>query len=95
VGNPDPAAAQAAFTAGAGTLLPGLRYAPPAEGLLALEPVWPALDGLAERDKAALVASLVTVISHDGVVTAEEWELLRTVCALLHCPLPPLTAAHG
>ncbi len=95
VGHHDPAQAQAAFAAGAHQLLPGtpLAYAPPAQGVVALESVWPALDGLEEREKARLVESLVTVISHDGVLTVEEAELLRTVCAVLHCPLPPLTSS--
>jgi hypothetical protein len=42
-----------------------------------------------------LVAATVDVISHDGQMTVAETELLRTVCALLHCPLPPLAATIG
>jgi hypothetical protein len=34
----------------------------------------------------------VTAVSDDGVLTAEEAELLRAACAILHCPLPPLVA---
>ena len=34
--------------------------------------------------------ALVRVISADGLVTLAEAELLRAVCAALHCPLPPL-----
>jgi hypothetical protein len=37
---------------------------------------------------------MVTVIGHDGVMTVSEIELLRTVCAVLHCPLPPLAHAR-
>ena len=29
-------------------------------------------------------------VSHDQQLTVEEAELLRTVCAVLKCPLPPL-----
>lgn len=29
-------------------------------------------------------------ISVDGVVNVAEADLLHTVCAVLHCPLPPL-----
>jgi hypothetical protein len=65
-------------------------YAPPEGGVLALEPAWPALDGLRPGDKERLVAATVAVISHDGLMTVPETELLRTVCGLLHCPLPPL-----
>jgi hypothetical protein len=48
------------------------------------------LDG---PEKAFLVTGMVTVIGHDGVSTVSEIELLRTVCAVLHCPLPPLAQA--
>ena len=34
---------------------------------------------------------MVAVISHDGQMTVTELELLRTICAILHCPLPPLS----
>ena len=40
--------------------------------------------------KELLLEGLVVAISHDGQVTVEEAELLRTVCASLHCPLPPV-----
>ena len=59
----------------------------------ALEHVWPVLDGLDGPEKQFLVAGVVTVTGHDGVMTVTEVELLRTVCALLHCPLPPLADA--
>ena len=55
-----------------------------------LEGLWPGLDGLDGPEKQFLVAGMVTVIGDDGVMTVPEIELLRTVCALLHCPLPPL-----
>ena len=29
-------------------------------------------------------------IAHDGRMTVSESELLRAICAVLHCPLPPL-----
>ena len=34
-----------------------------------------------------LVEALVATTSHDGVLTVDEAELLRTVCAVLQCPL--------
>ena len=92
-GNPTaPAEAQRAFESGAAALFPQQRisYAPPPEGVAALEPVWPALDGLNPVDKELLLQALVAVISHDGQMTVAELELLRTICALLHCPLPQL-----
>jgi tellurite resistance protein len=33
---------------------------------------------------------LTRAISADGMVSVAEAELLRTICAALHCPLPPL-----
>ncbi|WFE43839.1 M48 family metallopeptidase [Verrucosispora sp. WMMD1129] len=92
VGHPDRPEAERAFQAGVGTLLPGtnLPYAPPENGVLALETAWPVLDGLRPADKERLVAATVAVISHDGTMTVPEIELLRTVCGLLHCPLPPM-----
>jgi hypothetical protein len=66
-------------------------YLPPPQGVVGLEPVWPVLDGLGDADKQRLVEATVTVISHDGVMTVEEVEMLRTVCGVLHVPLPPFT----
>ena len=34
------------------------------------------------------MAGVVAVISDDGVTTVTELELLRTICAILHSPLP-------
>ncbi|MEU5550572.1 M48 family metallopeptidase [Micromonospora sp. NPDC047793] len=92
VGHGDRAAAEQAFQAGVATLLPGtsLPYAPPENGVHALETAWPVLDGLRPGDKERLVAAVVAVISHDGMMTVPEIELLRTICGLLHCPLPPM-----
>ncbi|MQA23964.1 MAG: M48 family metalloprotease [Micromonosporaceae bacterium] len=93
VGDRDPRAAEAAYRAGLAAVLPGeaIPYAPPGQGITALDSVWPALDGLDGAEKALLVQSLVIVIGHDGVMTVQEVELLRTVCGVLHCPLPPMT----
>jgi hypothetical protein len=48
------------------------------------------LDRLPPADKARLVEALGVVVVHDGQVMREEAELLRAICAVLHCPLPPL-----
>lgn len=40
--------------------------------------------------KKVLIEGLERTVSHDGRLTVPEAELLRTVCAALHCPLPPL-----
>lgn len=91
-GNADPDAAARAFGAGIARTLPGrqIPYAPPARGVLELEPLWATLDGLRPDDKSLLIRGVVDVINQDGTMTVAEMELLRTVCALLHCPLPPL-----
>ncbi len=88
----DATAAERAFHVGTARLFGGhpLPYAPPQHGIQTLEYVWGPLDGLNPADKQLLVSAMVDVISHDGRITVEEAELLRTVCSLLHCPLPPL-----
>jgi len=92
VGHPAPGAAAAAFQAGTARVLPGTQwpFQPPPSAWQALDAVWPVLDGLDGAAKATVVEALATVVWHDGVVGAAESELLRMVCALLHCPLPPL-----
>jgi len=40
--------------------------------------------------KELLLEGIVAAISNDGQVSVAEAELLRTVCAALHCPLPPM-----
>jgi hypothetical protein len=89
-GNEDPAAAEHAFRAGLARVLPGAQipYRPPAEGVTALEAAWPVLSGLHPADTEQLVAGVVAVITDDGLTTVTEIELLRTICGLLHCPLP-------
>ncbi len=48
------------------------------------------LDRLAPLAKEQLVEALVKTIAHDQRLTLGEAEMLRAVCATLHCPLPPL-----
>jgi Zn-dependent protease with chaperone function len=93
-GNSRPDAAQRAFGAAVGRLLPGtsVPYQPPADPWRALDAGWEPLNGLDPRNKQMLIESLVAAVSDDGVLTAPEAELLRTTCALLRCPLPPLVA---
>ena len=37
-----------------------------------------------------MVEAVTAAISHDGRISVNEAELLRTVCGVLHCPLPPM-----
>ena len=92
-GHPDePLQAQRAYLAGLQRVLPRdhLPYTPPAEGVQALDAVWAPLDALVPAAKQVLVEALVDAVSHDRRISVAEAELLRTVCALLHCPLPPM-----
>ncbi|MBN8712960.1 MAG: M48 family metallopeptidase [Xanthomonadales bacterium] len=46
------------------------------------------LDGLLPAAKELLIQGLVIVVRADAVVTTEEAELLRVICASVHCPMP-------
>ena len=97
-GNPqDAAAAQRAYLAGLQRVLPRdhLPYAPPAAGVLALDEVWPALDALEPLAKQLMVEAVTAATSHDGRISVAESELLRTICGVLHCPLPPMLEQAG
>jgi Zn-dependent protease with chaperone function len=67
-----------------------LPYAVPADWAAALDRALPLLDRLAPAGKELVVTALVRSISADGRVCVAGAELLRTICAALHCPLPPL-----
>jgi hypothetical protein len=87
-----PEAAQRAYLTGIQRVLPQdhLPYLPRKEGALALDPAWGPLDALDPLAKQAVIEGLVATISHDNAVTVSEAELLRAICAGLHCPLPPM-----
>ena len=92
-GNPDdPDQARRAYLAGMQRVLPRdhLPYAPPPEGVLALDAVWEPLDALDPLAKQVAVEAITDAVSHDGRVSVAEAELLRTICGVLHCPLPPM-----
>ncbi|MEG3191340.1 M48 family metallopeptidase [Lysobacter sp. D1-1-M9] len=91
-GHAEPAAAQHAYLAGLQRVLPNdhIAYAPPTGGAQALDDVWVPLDALDPLAKQLLVEAITVSISHDGKVNVAEAELLRTICGVLHCPLPPV-----
>jgi len=93
-GHAQPADAQRAFMVGLRHLLPqsAARYAPPIQGVAALDEVWPKLDALLPKGKLLLIEALVASAAHDGQLTIPEAELLRIVCAVLHAPLPAALA---
>ncbi len=92
-GNSNPQRAQRAFHHGINSVYPNanLPLLPVEQGVLALEAVWPVLDGLEGADKAAIVEAVVATVMADGTATLDETELVRTVCGVLHCPVPPLS----
>lgn len=94
-GHADAGSGQRAYLAGLQRVLPRghIGYAPPASGVQALGDVWMPLDALDALDplaKQLLVEAITAAISHDGRVSVAEVELLRTICGVLHCPLPPM-----
>lgn len=91
-GNDNELAARRAYLAGLQRVLPRdhLPYAPPAAGVQALDAVWEPLDALDPLAKQAMVEAVTDAISNDGRVSVAEAELLRTICGVLHCPLPPM-----
>ncbi|WP_330946696.1 M48 family metallopeptidase [Thermomonas sp. LB-4] len=91
-GHDDEAAARRAYLAGLQRVLPRdhLAYAPPMAGVQALDAVWEPLDALDPLAKQAMVEAVTDAISSDGRIRVAEAELLRTICGVLHCPLPPV-----
>ena len=90
-GHEDVDGARRAYLAGMLRVLPTdhLDYAPPGNGVLALDDVWDPLDRLDPLAKQVLVEAVTAAISNDGRVSVAESEMLRTICGVLHCPLPP------
>lgn len=89
-GHGDEAACERAFRVGADVLYPGaeVAYAPPAH-LPELDAGWGDLDGLQGEEKSRLVDAIVATVRADRSVHVAELELVRTVCGVLHCPIPP------
>jgi len=86
--------AREAYHAGMRAALPGTRnwpdYVEPEDWIDETDAALEKLDGLPEMEKQALVEALSATISHDNQITVGEAELLRAICLVLHCPLPPL-----
>jgi hypothetical protein len=76
-------------------LLPGIHpaFAQPGHWPPRLDQALTRIDRLRPEAKSLLVKALVLTIAHDGRMTVSESELLRAICAVLHCPLPPLYVA--
>jgi Zn-dependent protease with chaperone function len=93
-GHGDETGARRAYEAGMHHLFPRER---PAYGISgtwasALDIALSRLDQLPPIAKEQLVEAMVATVTHDQQLTMGEAELLRAVCASVHCPLPPLVA---
>ncbi|HEY6644747.1 MAG TPA: hypothetical protein VIZ63_21640 [Povalibacter sp.] len=93
-GHAEESEARRAYEAGMHYLLPRERpaYAVATNWPVQLDQALSRLDQLVPVGKEQLIEGLVKTIGHDGRFTVPEAELLRAVCAALHCPLPPLAA---
>jgi hypothetical protein len=93
----DEAEARRAFELGLHHVLPMHRppYAPVPGWPAALDRALKCLDRLLPAAKEQLVEALVKTIAHDQRLTVNEAELLRAICAALHCPLPPLVGLRS
>jgi Zn-dependent protease with chaperone function len=65
---------------------------PPAAWQASFERALDDLDGLSPLAKELVIQSLLSAIQADGTVSVEEAELLRVICASLHCPVPAVSA---
>jgi Zn-dependent protease with chaperone function len=94
LGAQDEHSAQIAYEAGMTVVLPMRppEYAALSDWPRQLSNALPRLGRLSPFAKKTVIDGLVKTITSDEVMTEAEAELLRTVCALLHCPLPPLLA---
>jgi Zn-dependent protease with chaperone function len=91
-GHDKPEDAQTAFSRGQAELAGTEGVALPArDGWTSrMDRALKALDGLRLTDKQTLLSALIQVVMHDGRVSAQEYELVRVICAALHVPLPVL-----
>jgi Zn-dependent protease with chaperone function len=90
IGAPDERAAREAYEVGMAVVLPRRRpdFAPVPDWQGSLSTALPRLIQMHPFAKKAVIEGLVRTVANDEMLMDEEAELLRTVCALLHCPLP-------
>ena len=90
-GSADEASARRAWLLAMQQMFPGAALAwqtPAAAWQVPFERALEDLDGLMPPAKDLLIEGLASAIRADGVVSVEEAELLRVICASLHCPVP-------
>jgi Zn-dependent protease with chaperone function len=92
LGAQDEHGARTAYEAGMTVVLPmrSSEYIPLNDWPRQLSEALPRLEQLDPMAKKRVIDGLVKTITSDEVMTEAESELLRVVCALLHCPLPVL-----
>jgi hypothetical protein len=97
LGAQDEHSARIAYEAGMTVVLPmrSPEYTALRDWPHQLSDALPRLEQLEPLAKKLLIDGLVKTITSDEVMTEAESELLRTVCALLHCPLPPLLSGSA
>jgi Zn-dependent protease with chaperone function len=61
---------------------------PPAAWQAPFERALDDLDGLSPMAKELVIQALLRAVRADGQISVEEAELLRVICASLHCPVP-------
>jgi Zn-dependent protease with chaperone function len=96
-GTGEDAVARRAYEAGISVVLPEHRpaYRDVSQWPRELGDALARLSNLRPFAKKVLIEGLVRCIAHDQKLSIEEGELLRTVCAVLHCPLPPILTTYS
>lgn len=90
-GSADEASARRAWLLAMQQIFPGATMpwqAPPVVWQAPFERALDDLDGLLPAGKDLLIQGLASTVHADGAVSVEDAELLRVICASLHCPLP-------
>lgn len=96
-GNDSDEDARRAFQMAMSDALPNVQalYAIPDDWQAALDRALEALTRLTPEGKQLTVQALTRAIAADGKVSVAESEMLRVVCAVLGCPLPPLLSGRA
>jgi Zn-dependent protease with chaperone function len=91
-GTPDDEMARRAYEAGLASLLPRHRpaYCVIGDWVAVFDSALDQLCQLRVTAKQMLIQGLVRTIAHDELLSPAEAELLRAICAVLECPLPPV-----
>jgi Zn-dependent protease with chaperone function len=91
-GDRDRHAAHRAYDQGMRKLFAGVAppYVVPQPWIAPLDRALTRLDGLAPAGKQSLIEGLVTTVTYDRKIRLGELEMLRAICASLHCPVPPM-----